>query len=262
MMIYPTGFIGLIINKLTGIPYFSWIRGGDWYFAKRNTFKRLLIHKVLKNSRYPVLVQSEKIKKDVLSFCPTANIKVVGNGVNIPSNQRGGKDVYFVGNLIPRKGVDILIKAFSGINGRLVIIGDGPERKKLMDMSIEYSVNCDFKGRIAPEMIQEELKNARVLVLPAVEGEGLPNVILEAMALGVPVIATDLAGIPDVLRDGKNGFIVKPRDIKSLREKILLLMNDERMLRKMSRNARKTAMKYSWKNILTKLEEVYRECAG
>jgi len=262
MMIYPTGFIGLIVNKLTGIPYFSWIRGGDWYFGKKNLFKRFLIRKVLKNSRFPVLVQSEKIKKDVLRFYPAANIKVVGNGVNIPNNQREGRHVYFVGNLIPRKGVDVLIKAFSGIDGRLVIIGDGPERGKLKDMSVKYSVNCDFKGKIPPEMILEELKNARILVLPAVEGEGLPNVILEAMALGIPVIATNLAGIPDIVIDGKNGFIVKPRDVEGLREKIVLLLSDERLFKKMSRNARKTAARYSWENILSKLEEVYRECVG
>jgi len=71
-----------------------------------------------------------------------------------------------------------------------------------------------------------------------------------------------LAGIPNIIRDGKNGFIVKPRDVGGLRKKILLLLSDEKLFRKMSRNARKTAIKYSWENILSKLEEVYVECVG
>ncbi len=261
MMIYPSGFIGFLVNKLVGVPYFSWIRGGDWYFGKKNFLKRILIRKVLKNSKYPVLVQSERIRKEVLLFCPTANVKVVGNGVNIPSNWQKGKYVYFVGNLIPRKGVEYLIKAFSGIDGKLVIVGDGPERDKLMNLCVKYSVNCEFKGKLPPDKIQHELKNAKILVLPAVEGEGLPNVILEAMALGIPVIATDLAGIPDIVKDGKNGFVVRPRDVKSLRDKILLLLDNEKLYKKLSINAKKTALRFSWENILNKLEEIYRECA-
>ncbi len=261
MMVYPSGFVGLIVNKLAGIPYFSWIRGGDWYFGRKNFLKRLLIRKVMKNSRHPVLVQSERIRKEVLIFCPSANVRVAGNGVNIPSDWQKGKYVYFVGNLIPRKGVEFLIKAFSGINSKLVIVGDGPEKGRLLELCAKYSVNCEFKGKVPPDKIQDELKNAKILVLPAIEGEGLPNVILEAMALGIPVIATDLAGIPDIVKDGKNGFIVKPRDIKSLRDKILLLLNNEKLYKKLSRNAKKTALKFSWENILNELEEVYRECA-
>ena len=258
MMIYPNGFIGLLLNKLFKIPFFSWIRGGDWYFAKNNPIKRKMIASVLKNSI--VVVQSNEIKKDVEREFPEANLKIIPNAVNIPGRRAEGEDIIFVGNLIERKGVEYLIKAMKNVKRKLLIVGDGPERKKLEKLAQSLGVNCEFIGAVAPEKVSKYLMKGKLFVLPAITGEGFPNVILESMSFGLPVVATTLAGIPDLVEDGKTGFLVKPADAEALAGKITKIVNNESLWRRMSDNCLKEVKKYSWDNIIKKIEEVYESC--
>ena len=258
MMIYPNGFIGLLLNKLFKIPFFSWIRGGDWYFAKNNPIKRKMIASVLKNSL--VVVQSNEIKKDVEREFPEANLKIIPNAVNIPGRRAEGEDIIFVGNLIERKGVEYLIKAMKNVKRKLLIVGDGPERKKLEKLAQSLGVNCEFVGAVAPEKVSKYLMKGKLFVLPAITGEGFPNVILESMSFGLPVVATTLAGIPDLVEDGKTGFLVKPADAEALAGKITKIVNNESLWRRMSDNCLKEVRKYSWDNIIKRIEEVYESC--
>jgi len=81
MMIYPSGFLGYILNKIGGTPYMSWIRGGDWYFIQNNRLKMWMVSKVVQKScKYPIIAQTEIIKRDVLTVYPDANIKIIPNG--------------------------------------------------------------------------------------------------------------------------------------------------------------------------------------
>jgi len=263
MMMYPNGFLGYILNKITGTPYTSWIRGGDWYFIQDNRFKMWLVSKVVQKSyKYPIIAQTELIKRDVLSVYPDANVKIIPNGVAIPGKIAKGTKIYFVGNLIRRKGVVNLIEAMQDVDGELVIVGDGPEREGLRNLCEKYKVNCNFKGYINPLAIQKELINAKVLVLPSIDGEGLPNVVLEAMSVGLPVVATNIAGIPDVVKDGETGFIVEPANVGELASKISEIANNQSLWVKMSENCLIEVEKYSWDNIIKRIEEVYDSCAG
>lgn len=225
MMIYPSGFIGLITNKLVNVPFFSWIRGGDWYFAKNNPVKRKMISSVLRSSL--VVVQSNKIKKDVEKEFPDAKLKIIPNAVDLPEIRANGENIIFVGNLIKRKGVKYLIEAMKEVNSKLVVIGDGEEKENLERFANELNVDCDFVGSVPADQVTEYLRDGKLLVLPAIEGEGLPNVILEAMSVGLPVVATNLAGIPDLVRDGETGFLVSPADSRELASKINRIMEDE-----------------------------------
>jgi len=258
MMIYPNGFIGLLLNKLFEIPFFSWIRGGDWYFAKNNRIKRKIIASVLGNSL--VVVQSNEIKKDVKREFPEADLKIIPNAVDIPGRRADGEDIIFVGNLIERKGTEYLIKAMENVKGKSIIVGDGPERKKLEKLAQDLEVDCEFVGAVAPEKVGEYLMKGKLFVLPAIKGEGFPNVILEAMSVGLPVVATTLAGIPDLVKDGKTGFLVKPADAEALAGKITKIVNNESLWRRMSDNCLKEVRKYSWDNIIKRIEEVYESC--
>lgn len=263
MMMYPNGFLGYILNKITGTPYTSWIRGGDWYFIQDNRFKMWMVSKVVQKSyKYPIIAQTELIKRDVLSVYPDANVKIIPNGVAIPGKIANGTKIYFVGNLIHRKGVVNLIEAMQDVDRELVIVGDGPERERLRNLCEKYKVNCNFKGYINPLAIQKELINARVLVLPSIVGEGLPNVVLEAMSVGLPVVATNIAGIPDVVKDGETGFIVEPANIGELASKISEIVNNQSLWAKMSENCLREVENYSWDNIIKRIEEVYDSCAG
>lgn len=149
-----------------------------------------------------------------------------------------------------------MIQAIKSVDGELMIVGGGPEEKKLRSLA-EGMENVEFVGNVEPDEVREYLKKGRVLVLPAVEGEGQPNVILEAMSMGLPVVASNLAGIPDTVKHGKTGFLVKPRDSGAIAKHVNDLLNDDQLFEKMSENSRKEIKKYSWDNVTNSLLKVY-----
>lgn len=101
------------------------------------------------------------------------------------------------------------------------------------------------------------MSRTKLLVLPSL-GEALPNVILEAMSVGTPVIATDVGSIPDVIEHGKTGFLLKPKDVDNLRKYILILLRDQRLWQEMHFNCMREAKKYSWERVVSEVENVIK----
>lgn len=259
MMIYPNGFVGYIFSKFTGTPYFAWIRGGDYYFMKENAVKRRMIHHVFQDTL--VLVQTEAVRDDVLSEFPDASLKVFGNGVNIPSSssRAGGDEIVFVGRLKRQKGVHILLRAMEEMDRHLLIVGDGPERPRLEGLAEELNVKSEFVGNVNPEEVDQYLRRGCLFVLPSVEGEGLPNAILEAMALGLPVIGTNTGGVRDVIEDGKTGYVVEPGDVHALRERIDRIASNPSIKEEMGEKARAYVVNnHSWNEITSRLSKLYQ----
>ncbi|MCK5850207.1 MAG: glycosyltransferase family 4 protein [Kiritimatiellae bacterium] len=253
--ITPGGVIGAGVRKLTGLPFCTSIRGGDWYFVEPKWWGMPLLRFVLRTSN-KTIVQSSKISDDVKSMFPWLAPEIVPNGIEPCDGIADGESVIFVGNLIPRKGVDVLIEAMMDIpDAALVIAGDGPEKKRLMAMA--KGMNVEFVGRLEPCDVREFMvRRGRVLVLPAVAGEGFPNVILEAMSVGLPVIASDIAGIGDLLEGGEAGKIVPPSDSALLRVAIEELLNNQDAWRELSRAGKKASQKYSWDQVSSLFESV------
>ena len=258
MMVYPPGFIGYIVSKLTGVPYFAWIRGGDYYFMKENRVKRWMIGRVLRDTR--VLVQTEAVREDVLREFPAANLEVLGNGVTIPDETAAGDDVVFVGRLKRQKGVHVLLEAMEEIDKRLLIVGDGPERDRLEALAEKFNVDVEFVGEVDPEAVEEYLKEGSVFVLPSVTGEGLPNAVLEAMAVGLPVIGTDTGGVRNAIIEGETGYVVEPGDSESLRERLERLTTDSTLQNQLGVAAREyVEMNHSWAHLCEQLDNLYQE---
>ncbi len=251
MMLTPNGLIGIFSRKLFGINSIPWVRGGDWYLTRNTLIGKKIIRFVI-NSASKIFVQTYKTKKEILSEYPKARLIVIPNGVEIKKNKASGDKIIFIGNLIERKGVEYLIKAVEGLNTELLIIGDGPEKSSLERIS---GKNTTFVGKIPHNKVDKYIEKGKILVLPSIKGEGLPNVILEAMATGVPVVATNLAGISNVIEHGKTGFIVKPANPNELRRYIKILLDDEKLRKKMSKNCLKEIKKYSWEKILNKIND-------
>ena len=172
--------------------------------------------------------------------------------------------ILFVGNLEKVKGVEYLIKAFrkvynanekrnvsatnnnaNSINEiKLVIVGDGSERKNLESVVSNsksqissFKSKIKFKGYLSLEETRNVMKDCYCLVLPSLS-EGLGRVILEAMALGKPVIGSNVGGIPDLIRDGENGFLVEPKNVEELAEKIRVLLNNKQLAIEMGEKGR------------------------
>lgn len=137
-----------------------------------------------------------------------------------------GQHILFVGRLVPVKGVSLLLDAFARVaqihvDARLTIIGDGVERANLEGRcrGLGISSRVDFKGYLNQQEVAEQLRNADLFVLPSY-AEGLPVVLMEAMATGVPVIATRIAGIPELVQDGVTGRLVNAGDLERLVQSI------------------------------------------
>jgi glycosyltransferase involved in cell wall biosynthesis len=260
MMIYPVGFVGYLASLLAGLPYFAWIRGGDYYFMKDHPIKRWTIRRVLADTL--VLVQADRVRADVHREFPSADLRVLGNGVDVPEETADGDAVVFVGRLREQKGVHVLLEALSGTDERLLVVGDGPEREALEAQARELGVDATFVGEVAPDAVGEYLRRGKLFVLPAVRGEGLPNAMLEAMAVGLPVVVTDTGGVADAVHEGETGYVVAPGDADALGDRVRALCTDEVRRERMGAAAREYVRDtHGWDRIVDELEEVYAAVA-
>lgn len=140
------------------------------------------------------------------------------------------KLVLFVGMLIFLKGIHILIQAMEPVirqipDAKLLIIGRGGYKGRLKKLVSELGLEgeVEFLGHVSQAALSDYMRSCRVLVLPSLS-EGLPRVLIEAMACGKPVIGTNVGGIPSLIRDGVNGFLVPPNSPEALAEKIIYLL--------------------------------------
>ena len=179
------------------------------------------------------------------------------------------KIVLFVGALDSAhyfKGIDYLLRSFAQIHDKdvcLIVVGDGDLRQSYIELSqsLNISDRTFFTGRVPDDDLPKYYAAADLAVLPSITmGEAFGLVLVEAMACGKPVNASDLPGVGTVVDDGVNGFLVRPRDCEDLATKMrLLLENNEIRVTFGRAGRRKVEEKYSWENIGKKLERLYLE---
>ena len=160
-------------------------------------------------------------------------------------------------DLQKKKGVTYLIEAMEKVDAKLIIVGDGPLRKNLEEQAAEMKDKVAFLGAKTHEQLKKIYASSDVFVAPSVtakdgDKEGFGLVFLEAMASGLPVIGSNSGGIPSIVKDTENGFLVKEKDVDDLGEKINLLITDQELYRKYSENAIKTAKQYDYCKIAQK----------
>lgn len=172
--------------------------------------------------------------------------------------------VLFTGRLESRKGVGDLIMAakyISKINSdiRFILVGNGPMETYLKQMVEKLGLDkvIKFEGFVSHEKIFEYYQKSTIYVLPSYY-EGLPTTLLEAMSSGIASIATNVQGNSELINDGDNGLLVDPKKPEKLAEKILYLVNNDELRRKLGKNARKTVEdKYAWNVIVDTFEKIY-----
>ncbi|HEX9579708.1 MAG TPA: glycosyltransferase [Gemmatimonadales bacterium] len=180
---------------------------------------------------------------------------------------RLGNRLIAVGRLAHDKGFDDLVRAVHlltqrGVVTQLELVGDGPEERPLRALVAELGLASQvrFRGWLPFREVQAAMRDATILVHPSTGlGDGLPNVIREAMALGTPVIASRVAGIPEALDDGRCGVLVPPRNVAALAEAIDALRWDQQRRGELAERARRhTEDKFDmWRNG-ARLAEVLR----
>lgn len=215
---------------------------------------------------------SDTTKKNLVKLgVAEEKITVLPNGIDLdviretaPSGDES--DVIFAGRLIADKNVDVLIKAvrlakekISGI--RCIIIGDGPERGRLTELTVTLGLqdNVKFTGFLDYGEVIAHMKASKVFVLPSTR-EGFGIVVVEANACGLPVITAkhERNAAADLIDEGKNGFKCELSE-KELAEKILAIVGDDSLRKKMSEHCLEHSKKYDWGMIADDAEKYYRK---
>jgi len=275
--ILRTGLACFIAGKLFRKPYISYCRGSDIYGRWR--FKKMVSKLVLKSAE-AVIALTEDIKREIEKICDR-DVYVIPNGIdlerfeNLSKEQSRGKleikqgeqIIIYVGRFRPEKGVQYLIQAMDIIrqkdaNARLILGGEGPEEGNLKRLVEQLNLGAciNFAGQIPNEKVPEYMTASNVFVLPSLsEGFGIVN--LEAMASGLPIVASKVGGLPEIITDGENGFLVEPKNPEQIAERVLLLLKDDELKGKISRSNKEKAKRYSWKNVVERLEQIYKEIA-
>jgi len=169
--------------------------------------------------------------------------------------------VLSLGRLVPIKGVDRAVRAMAGIDAELVVAGDGLSRGSLEALAKDLQVRARFTGIVRGDAKRDWLVAADAFVLPSLRlpsgrTEGTPTALLEAMSAGLPVIASAVGGIPDVVTHEKNGLLVPPDDVPALHAALSRVATDAALRKRLSRAAKTAAKRYVWSELAPHLEEL------
>ncbi len=273
----PCGFLSLLIKYKSGLPYIVSLRGSDVpgysdRFGKvYGVLTPIIKHIWAKSSA--VVSNSNGLRELALRAKPDQKVDIIYNGIDIddfkPNQNLKSQDKFIItlgaSRITARKGIKYLIMAISKLvqlhpEILLKIMGEGDDKKNLSVLvdGLKLNQNVQFLGRIPREKTTAYYQEANLFVLPSLN-EGMSNAMLEAMACGLPLIATDTGGTKELLTGGQNGLIVKMEDNEDLAEKIEKLILDKMLCEKMGQESRRRAEKLSWANIAQQYYELYKK---
>ena len=174
----------------------------------------------------------------------------------MPRRQGPGGYLLFLGRLSSEKGVSTIVQAARKVPAPLLVVGDGPEAERLRSLA---PPNVEFRGTVQPSQVPALFQGARALLVPSVCYEGAPRSIIEAHAAGVPVIASQIGALPDMVADATSGLVVPPGEPEAWAEAIRTML-DDRTSEEFGRNAlRIWEERYTPAQSLRGLETAYQE---
>jgi colanic acid/amylovoran biosynthesis glycosyltransferase len=245
--VMPGGVIAMLVGMLTRTPYVVTVHGADAYTLTgrvAHRLKRLVLRRAA-----AVLPVSEDISR---TLGLAGNTSVLRMGVDVETVQDQVADrtpepglLVSIGRLADKKGLDVLLDAIVNVpNVCLEVIGDGPERDNLRAQAAHLGVadRVMFAGRQPREAVVDALRRAQAVVIPSKVGaggdqDGTPVVLCEAMAAGVPVIASSLGGLQECVDDGLTGLLVRPGDADALTDALRMVIDGTVDLTSMSKAA-------------------------
>jgi glycosyltransferase involved in cell wall biosynthesis len=246
------------------LPVADWMR-----FKIYNRIREFLFRLTLEQADRIVVVNKETASM-YAEYVPRSKIEVIPYGVVVDRFKTGSPDesteILSIGSLYTRKGCDLLIEAWASVateypESTLNIIGKGPQRetleRRVEDLEIQDTVV--FHGYVERDVLLDMLASSRAFVHPS-RSEGFPHVRLEAMASGCPVIASNVTGTNEMIRDGKDGLVIPTDDVDRLTEAISTLLDSPEKAKEMGENARTHAKQnFDWEEIGKRFAEVYRD---
>lgn len=273
----PCGHAAMLLNRELRIPYVVSAHGLDVFSTvqvagKAGEWCRRISRRVYTSSRRVICI-SERVREQVIEGvgrnCRTS---VVHNGVDpelfspISNPSSDSLTILSVGNLIPIKGHDLLIRAVAALTPEfrslsLEIIGDGPEKSRLQALAqqLQIAERVSFLGRQPRRQVAAAMQRCTLFALPS-RYEGLGCVYLEAMSAGKAVVGCRGQGIAEIIQHGANGFLVGPDNEKELTLALAMLLRDERRRSNLGAAARDTILdRLTLAHQAENLARIYRE---
>ena len=252
----PAGHAARLLSRELGIPYVVTVHGLDAFSTVQaggvagKWCER--VSRAVFSSATRVLCVSNRVKEEVEAGAPSANTLVVYNGVDTemfhPGNTADASTILSIGNLIPVKGHDILIRALADVARehaalKLEIIGTGPEEESLRQLARNLGIadRVTFLGRQSRKRVAEALQRCSIFALPS-RYEGLGCVYLEAMASAKPVVACRGQGIVELIQNGKNGLLIEPGGVDQLGHALRALLENSNLREQMGNAGRQTVL--------------------
>lgn len=213
---------------------------------------------------------SEAARHSVTSRMGDGDLLIVPNGVAVdrfaaaqPAVLGTGRHLLFVGRLEERKGFRIAVQAFAELAGlypdlRLLVIGDGSERDAVDDLPPPVRDRVDMLGRVDDDRLASYLKAVDLYIGPATGGESFGIVLAEAMAAGLPIVASDIPGYRDVARNGLEALLVAPGDPGALVAGVRRVLDDPALAISLGECGAARAHDFAWDSVTERLIEVYR----
>lgn len=264
------------LAKPRGLPHYLTIHSSDLHTLKRFRFGHILMNFILKRVNVTVLVSDylrSLLREMAMDHSGTMTILPMGvdevfygqtNNNGRPKNQ-----LLYIGKLIEIKGVHVLIDAMSSAivqipQLKLKIIGDGPQRKWLEKKAERMGLlnkNITFKGQVPHHLLPDQLRHADAVVVPSIvtkhnETEGMPVVILESLAAGCPVLASDVGGLKEIIKYNENGLLFPHSNPDHLASEINYLYKPG-VLPELRKGAKASSKKFSWHKIAAQYMEIF-----
>ncbi|RKU35777.1 glycosyltransferase family 4 protein [Candidatus Poribacteria bacterium] len=266
----PAGGGAYLLRKRHNVPYLVFLGGRD--VPRRNPdppyyrWLYLLLKPVIRsiwNNASAVVACSDGLRELAQETAPDVKMSVIPDGLDLsrfkPSPREPDPEsvrILTIGRLIPRKGFQFLIRALPQIvenaahDFEIEIVGDGPYQKELLKLAADLDVteHIRFAGAVPYSELPGKYRDADIFILPSL-AEGMPLVVLEAMGTGLPIVASRVQGIEELVAEDVNGALFDPGDADGLARCLVKLINAGKRRVEMGKASVERVKPYDWKNI-------------
>lgn len=280
----PAGGGAYLLQKYNNVPYVVFLGGRDVprpnpdppYYRWLYMVLKPIIRSIWDNAA-TVVSCSDGLRDLAYKTDSNVKIEVIPDGVNLETFQPIQRDsnsekirILSIGRLIPRKGFQFLIQALPQVNEKteyqfeIEIVGDGPYQEELIELAEKLNVKSQlhFSGSIPYSDLPKKYYEADIFILPSL-AEGMPLVVLEAMGTGLPIIASRVQGIEELVTEDINGALFNPGDVEELTNCLIKLINNGEMRVEMGKKSTEKVVPFDWKNIadayLTLYEDIIKQ---
>jgi glycosyltransferase involved in cell wall biosynthesis len=280
---HGTTTVAWLAAEIAGLPFSFTGHARDIYARELNPHG--LLRRKLHAARFAVTC-TEANRRHLKRIAPAAPVHLVYHGLGAdfarllergaasPGHANGRLRVLGVGRLVAKKGFDVLVEACGllarrGVGVEALIVGQDDKhsdevRLRIAALGLERQVH--LPGPMPPDALSDEYRRASVFCLPcrvlANDRDGIPNVLVEAMASGIPVVTTSVSGIPELVADGSNGLLVPPDDPEALAGALLRLHQDRELARRLARAGVATVReRFDGEAMGRRLADLFREQA-